>query len=534
MAKSKAVEATPKPRVVIYARVSTDDPQQAGSCDTQIARCEQYCEVMGYLVIARTKDEGISAKTMDRPGWRKIEAMLRDGLADVVISTALDRMTRTVEGFLRFVREVIEPHGKSFVTIQEKFDTTSAAGKLLFHMLLVLAQFQREQTGEKVSAARLTKAKQGLMMTKPPFGTIPGPQRGIPVKDPERWPYVELMFSMAAQGKPANEILARLADEHVRTTNGAMVNHSTLVRLLKSRFYLGEISANDQWYEGKHDCRIDPKIWKAAQKLGNGKRGPAPKDYFYLLDGLLVSSHFRITYPEGQAGKPCPLHTRYFKNRLQKHYFMYARADKLRKYGGIQVEPADAIKAPNYYRADQLEKTIMDWLLSPQNMKKMHVEVEDSLREVHSRKSKAYQMREKLQQQLKTAEVKLKKLKQQVIDAVLTDKKAVIDTINEEMEQTQDTISDLTTKLGDLGAAEHRLKEAATDASEVVGHIELLRSAWDAGDREKVRQLLRVLIEQIDVRADGIKVRLYALPYTRVYEYEDLAPPPGIEPGSTA
>jgi len=50
--KKAAVKDT-KPRVVIYARVSTDDPRQAGSCDTQIARCDDYCRALGYEVVAR-------------------------------------------------------------------------------------------------------------------------------------------------------------------------------------------------------------------------------------------------------------------------------------------------------------------------------------------------------------------------------------------------------------------------------------------------------------------------------------------------
>ena len=86
------------------------------------------------------------------------------------------------------------------------------------------------------------------------------------------------------------------------------------------------------------------------------------------------------------------------------------------------------------------------------------------------------------------------------------------------------------------------LQQAEKESREVLDHVALIRKAAESGYRESLRNLLRVLIEEIDVRANEaqyeVRVRLYPIPVVRTI-LETIpnareAVPPGIEPGSPA
>src|SRR5512133_2648588 len=89
-------ESKPPLRAISYARVSTDDEKQSLSCGTQHEQIKNWCGMMGYTLVASISDEGVSGKSMARPGWRKAEELLLMDQADIVVSTDLDRMTRNV------------------------------------------------------------------------------------------------------------------------------------------------------------------------------------------------------------------------------------------------------------------------------------------------------------------------------------------------------------------------------------------------------------------------------------------------------
>ncbi len=83
-----------------------------------------------------------------------------------------------------------------------------------------IAQFQAEQTREKTAAAMQFRAENGLWVTKLPFGTKLGPEKGIPVKDPETWPWVEYIYQEAVAGTPRFTILEHLQAKGVKGPTG--------------------------------------------------------------------------------------------------------------------------------------------------------------------------------------------------------------------------------------------------------------------------------------------------------------------------
>ena len=134
-----------------YARVSTQDQK----LDLQ----RQALQAAGCDLIFEDNISGTRAK---RPGLDKVLAKLAPGV--VVVVWRLDRLGRSLSHLVE-VLKVIESKGAGFVSLNEAIDTTSASGRLVFHMMAALAEFERalivERTQAGLAAAKARGAKLG-------------------------------------------------------------------------------------------------------------------------------------------------------------------------------------------------------------------------------------------------------------------------------------------------------------------------------------------------------------------------------------
>lgn len=121
-----------------YARVSTDDQM----LDLQLdALTTSGCDTV--------YKETASGKSAVRPELAQCLKALRTG--DVLVVWRLDRLGRSLSDLVRIVSE-LEQRGIGFESLTEKIDTTSAAGKLTFHVFAALAEFERNMIRERTKA----------------------------------------------------------------------------------------------------------------------------------------------------------------------------------------------------------------------------------------------------------------------------------------------------------------------------------------------------------------------------------------------
>jgi DNA invertase Pin-like site-specific DNA recombinase len=134
-----------------YARVSTDDQ----NLDLQRDALQQA----GCSVIY---EETASGKNAARPELEQCRKALRPG--DTLVVWRLDRLGRSLHDLVQIVSE-LEQKGIGFESITERIETTSAAGKLVFHVFAALAEFERnlirERTRAGLAAARARGRKGG-------------------------------------------------------------------------------------------------------------------------------------------------------------------------------------------------------------------------------------------------------------------------------------------------------------------------------------------------------------------------------------
>lgn len=151
-----------------YIRVSTEEQVTEGvSLDAQRAKIAAWCDLNGYELAGVFTDAGISGTKADRPGLAAALAAVGKGSALVVYS--LSRLSRSTRHMLE-LSERLEKAGADLVSISEKIDTTSAAGRMVFRMLAVLNEFERDQLAERTSAAMQHKKAKGERVGSVPYG----------------------------------------------------------------------------------------------------------------------------------------------------------------------------------------------------------------------------------------------------------------------------------------------------------------------------------------------------------------------------
>lgn len=137
-----------------YARVSTDEQNlDLQRSALEAAGCEQVFE-----------DRGISGADSNRPGLAAALAMLGPG--DVLAVWKLDRLGRSL-GQLIVMIDGIGKAGAGFQSLSESIDTTTAGGRLIFHVMGALAEFERSLIGERTRAGMQAAKRRGKAVGRP-------------------------------------------------------------------------------------------------------------------------------------------------------------------------------------------------------------------------------------------------------------------------------------------------------------------------------------------------------------------------------
>lgn len=136
-----------------YARVSTKDQNLDSQIDLLNA---QHCDKI-YL-------EKVSGKTSNRPELLKLLNTLRPG--DTVIVAKLDRLARSLKDLLSLVDE-IHTSQANFISINDKIDTSSPAGKFFFHVFGAIAEFERDMISERTKIGLNSARAKGRIGGRP-------------------------------------------------------------------------------------------------------------------------------------------------------------------------------------------------------------------------------------------------------------------------------------------------------------------------------------------------------------------------------
>jgi len=153
-------------RAVCYLRVSTVDQTTAN----QERELREVASRMGCEIVQVYKDHGISgAKGREkRPAF---DRMCRDATKrqlDVIMAWSVDRLGRSLQDLVGFLSELHALRIDLFLH-QQGLDTTTPAGKALFQMMGVFAEFERAMIQERVRAGLKRAKSEGKKLGRPPI-----------------------------------------------------------------------------------------------------------------------------------------------------------------------------------------------------------------------------------------------------------------------------------------------------------------------------------------------------------------------------
>jgi len=149
-----------------YVRVSTKGQVKTpGGIKAQEEQIKKWCEVHGHKLLKIHSDPGISSIDK-RPGFEKMMKELEVKKAEGVVVTKLDRFGRSVQDLVLHISQ-LQSEEQHFISIGDSLDTSTANGRLLFHILAAFAEFERDIIRERMKAGRARAEKMGKLTHRP-------------------------------------------------------------------------------------------------------------------------------------------------------------------------------------------------------------------------------------------------------------------------------------------------------------------------------------------------------------------------------
>ncbi len=151
-------------KVALYARVSTSDKDQEP--ETQLMPLRDFAKAQGWEVFKEYIDKAPANDLNHRTAWRELLNDAARKRFQMVLVFKLDRGFRSVK-HMHDTLAAWELVGVSFQSVRERFDTSTALGRLLLNLLASLAEFELELIRERVKAGMDRARRQGKQIGRP-------------------------------------------------------------------------------------------------------------------------------------------------------------------------------------------------------------------------------------------------------------------------------------------------------------------------------------------------------------------------------
>jgi site-specific DNA recombinase len=265
-------------KVAVYARVSTEEQARVeeGSVKNQVETLTKYLEAENMKSTARWgtlvdvyKDEGFSAKSLNRPELKRLLLDISKGRVNTVLLTEISRMSRSVRDWID-LRAFFDEHKAAFIATRQHFDTSNAMGRAMLNFAIEFAQLEREMTVERVKASYHARASRGLWPGAPvPYGLDlterPGHLQVNAAKQIIADEILDILNNRAGYVTKAVELIREMG---YTREGGKAWDENALIRWVRSRALIGELEMNEK-NKGQDEStlpeseryKIVPAVW---------------------------------------------------------------------------------------------------------------------------------------------------------------------------------------------------------------------------------------------------------------------------------
>lgn len=334
-------------RTAIYMRVSTDKQAQEGdSIPAQREALHKYIDDRPDLVcVGEYLDDGISGTKYDRDELQRMLSDVEDRKIDLICVTKMDRLHRSLKNFLD-MQEILDKYGCSWLAIWEPmYDTSTPQGKMIINTMMNLAQFEAENTGQRIRQVQNYKVAQGEVIS----GSVPP---GYSIEDKRLVPNAdaqtvrELFEYYSLRGNLAKTVKLVADDPHFPKSSPAFK------RMLQNETYVGKKRDNPHFCEPIVPQELFDDVQRKLKM--NVKKS---QKRTYIFSGLLRCA---------ECGASMAAHV-YYKTRPTKHYRVSAYRCAMRyARGGIRGCPNTKVLLEHMlekYLLDNIRPQIKDLIL---------------------------------------------------------------------------------------------------------------------------------------------------------------------------
>jgi len=219
-------------KVIGYVRVSTEEQAREGiSLEAQKHKIKAWTEALDGDLLFISEDAGISGKLIrNRDGLRRAIEATCDKKA-VLVVYSLSRLSRSTRDTL-MVADKLDKAGADLVSLSERIDTTTAAGKMVFRMLAVLNEFERDQISERTSAILQHKKAKCEVYSPIPYGFKRDGDKLVPCESEQR--VIVDIIRKKRRGMSLRAIAADLNVAGIPAKRGGIWYASTVKNILEN------------------------------------------------------------------------------------------------------------------------------------------------------------------------------------------------------------------------------------------------------------------------------------------------------------
>ncbi|MBM0064977.1 recombinase family protein [Alkalicoccobacillus gibsonii] len=365
-------------KCAIYTRVSTEEQAKDGfSIRAQKERLDMFAQSQDWDIYDYYIDEGRSAKDTDREELQRMLNDISENKIEVVLVYKLDRLTRSVMDLYKLL-ERFEAHGCMFKSATEVFDTTTPTGRLFITLVAAVAQWERENLGERVKFGMEQMVEEGRWPGGPtPFGFRLNDEEKLVIDEAEaelyRYMY-ELYETFHGDVKISN-ILNH--DLQAKTRKGNDFSSKTVRDIMKNPIAYGALRWAGKINENFAPAIVPKERYENAINLRQTRNNHHPQnvasDYIFTgvikcarcgapLKGTLRNiggTKYRYLICTNQREKKCDLPL--IRELSIELYFLNEIQNQLKKFHQIAFEVGNepdqaALKTKTHI--DQLEKQL--------------------------------------------------------------------------------------------------------------------------------------------------------------------------------
>jgi site-specific DNA recombinase len=289
----------------IYVRVSStgqlgrDGDEDGYSIPAQTAACERKAADLDLALLPPYIERAESARSDDRPVLQRMMRELPELGVTHLIVHKVDRLARNRLDDATLYERLVGS-GITLVSASENIDATPA-GRLMHGMLATFAEYYSNNLSTEITKGLVQKHKLGGTPFKPPTGYLPKRDliQGQDIRwvevDPERGPLVTLAFDLYASGDWATIALTDHLAQLGLTTRAtakspaAPLSVSSVHRMLRNRYFTGEVTYRGETVRGRHDPLVDVETFEKVQLLLTASRNgrDRPQVHEQYLTGSL-------------------------------------------------------------------------------------------------------------------------------------------------------------------------------------------------------------------------------------------------------